>query len=124
MIRRVQVLHYLALKYIDIKLLNFHILVGPNASGKSTFLDVINLIKDILNENPHNAVEKRASRFDELLWNQQGSRFEIAIELGIPEDIKEKLKDKVFSLVRYEISLRDFFNQCLPRPLGQHNWPL
>ncbi|MGC8765102.1 MAG: AAA family ATPase [Brevinematia bacterium] len=48
MIRRIQVLHYRALKYIDVKLSNFQILVGPNASGKSTFFDVVNLIRDIL----------------------------------------------------------------------------
>ena len=98
MIKRLQVLHYRALKYIDIKLSNFHILVGPNASGKSSFLDVINLIRDILNESPHAAVEKRASRFDELLWNQQGNKFEIAAELEVPKEIKQRLKDKDFSL--------------------------
>lgn len=106
MIRRLQVLHYRALKYMDIKLSKFHILVGPNASGKSTFLDVINLIRDVLNESPQVAIEKRASRFDELLWMQQGNKFEIAVELEIPKDISEKLKDKDFSLVRYEISLQ------------------
>lgn len=106
MISRLEVLHYKALKYINVKLSNFLILVGPNASGKSTFLDVINLIKDILNENPQGAVEKRASRFAELLWKQQGNKFEIAVELEIPKDIKEKLKDRNFSLVRYEISLQ------------------
>jgi len=106
MIRRLQVLHYRAFKYIDIKLSNFHILIGPNASGKSTFLDVINLIRDVLNEGPKRAVEKRASRFDELLWKQQGNKFEIAIELEIPNNIKEKLKSKDFSLVRYELAIQ------------------
>lgn len=106
MIRRVQVLHYRVFKYVDIRLSNFQILIGPNASGKSTFLDGINLIKDILNGSPQIAVERRASRFDELLWKQQGDKFEIAIELEIPSDIKQRLKDKEFSLVRYEISLQ------------------
>lgn len=106
MIRRLQVLHYRALKYKDIKLSNFHILVGPNASGKSTFLDIINLIKDVLIDNPHKAIENRASRFDELLWKQEGNKFEIAVELKIPNDIKEKLKSNDFSLVRYEICLQ------------------
>ena len=106
MIRHLEILHYRALKYIDIKLANFLILVGPNASGKSTFLDVIYLIKDILNEGPQMAVEKRTSRFAELLWKNQGDKFEIAIELEIPKDIRERLKDKDFSSVRYEISLQ------------------
>jgi predicted ATPase len=106
MINRIQVLHYRALKYIDVKLSNFLILVGPNASGKSTFLDVINLMRDVLNESPRAAVEKRVSRFDELLWRREGNKFEIAIDIEIPHDIQAKLKDKDFSLVRYEISLQ------------------
>jgi energy-coupling factor transporter ATP-binding protein EcfA2 len=106
MIRRLQVLHYRALKYIDVRLSNFHILVGPNASGKSTFLDAINLIGDVLNESPHAAIEDRSSGFDELLWMGQGNKFEIAVELEIPKDVKERSKDKGFSLVRYEISLQ------------------
>jgi predicted ATPase len=106
MIRRIQVLHYRSLKYIDVKLSNFQILIGPNASGKSTFLDVINLVRDILNNGLRPAIEKRSSRFDELLYNQQGDGFEIALELEIPDNIKQKLKNKDYSLVRYEISLK------------------
>lgn len=106
MIRRLQVLHYRALKDIDVKLSKFHILVGPNASGKSTFLDAINLIGDILNEGPQKAIEKRVSRFDELLWMQQGNMFVIVVELEIPKDVREKLKDKEFPFVRYRISIQ------------------
>jgi len=106
MIRRIQALHYRALKYINVRLSNFLILIGPNASGKSTFLDIINLIKDVLNESPQKAIEKRTARFDELLWKQMGNKFEIAFELVIPEEIRTKLKDKDFSLARYEIALQ------------------
>lgn len=105
MIHRVEVLNYRALRYINVHLSNFHILIGPNASGKSTFLDVLDLLKDILDKNPQTAVEHRASRFDELVWNQQGNKFEIAIELKIPQHLKEKLKNRDFSFVHYEISL-------------------
>ena len=106
MISRIQVLHYRALKYIDVNLSGFQILVGPNASGKSTFLDVIELVKDILNENPQAAVERRASHFRELLWKQRGDTFEIAIELKIPDDFKVKLSSRDYSKVRYEVSLQ------------------
>jgi predicted ATPase len=106
MISRLQVLHYRALKYIDIKLSNFQILIGPNASGKSTFLDVINLINDLLNIGPEEAIKKRANRFDELIWKNEGNQFEIAIELDIPDYLKNRLKDKNYSKARYEISIQ------------------
>jgi predicted ATPase len=106
MIRRIQVLHYRGLKYIDVKLSNFQILIGPNASGKSTFLDVINLIRDILRYGLRFAIDFRSSSFNELIYNQQGNGFEIALELEIPDYIKLKLKNKDYSFVRYEISLQ------------------
>lgn len=106
MIRRMEIRGYRALKYNDVRLSNFQILVGPNASGKSTFLDSINIIKDVLNHGPQQAIEKRASRFNELLWNQQGNQFEMAVEMQIPEEIQAKFKNEKFSFVRYEISFQ------------------
>jgi predicted ATPase len=106
LIRRIQVLHYRGLKYIDVKLSNFQILIGPNASGKSTFLDVINLLRDILNDSIRPAIEKRASSFGELIYNKQGNGFEIALELEIPTEVKQNLENKDYSFVRYEISLQ------------------
>lgn len=105
MINYIEVLNYRALRYIDVHLSNFQILIGPNASGKSTFLDAITLLKDILNKGPRIAAEQRASRFDELVWKHQGKKFEIAIGIEIPQGLKERLKDHNFSFVHYEISL-------------------
>lgn len=100
MVIRVQILNYKSLKYIDITLKPFVLLVGPNASGKSTFLDIFSLLRDILSNDCAYAVEKRASNFRELVWNHQKSNIEIAIELEIPED-----KSETFSIARYEIRL-------------------
>ena len=42
MVRRIQALNYRCLRHVDVRLDgNFHILVGPNASGKSTLMDII-----------------------------------------------------------------------------------
>ena len=41
MIRRLQALNYRCLRYVDVELGRFHILVGPNASGNSTLFDAI-----------------------------------------------------------------------------------
>ncbi len=106
MINRVQTLYYKGLKSIDIDLKPFVILVGPNASGKSSFLDIFTILHDVLTESPVYAIERRSSHFKELVWNQTGDSFEIALEFLIPED-----KNKNFHLARYEISLAEDKNE-------------
>lgn len=98
MINRIQVLHYRALKYIDTRISNFQLLVGPNASGKSTFLDVLTFIKNILSDEPVMAIQSRSRRFNELLWNQKGESFELALEIEIPQ-----LRTNGYRKCRYEI---------------------
>ena len=48
MIKRIEALNYRALKHISQTLKPFQILVGPNASGKSTFLDVVALLRRLV----------------------------------------------------------------------------
>ena len=56
MIRRIEVLNYRCLRYVSQPLDHFHVLVGPNASGKSTFLDVLGLIRDLLTKGLDDAL--------------------------------------------------------------------
>lgn len=99
MIVRIEALYFKGMKYVDVELKSFNVLVGPNASGKSTFLDILTFLSDVLNESPTTAVEKRCSQFEELIWNQQRNYFEIAIELRLPESLNRKYK-----FARYEIA--------------------
>ncbi|MEW5766729.1 MAG: AAA family ATPase [bacterium] len=85
MICSVEALRYRCLRYIEKDLRNFHILVGPNASGKSTFLDVISFLGDIVSDGPEAAVRKRTPTYNDLIWLKQRDSFELAIELNIPE---------------------------------------
>jgi predicted ATPase len=100
MISRIQVLGYKAFKYIDVRLSNFNILVGPNASGKSTFFDVLTLLKEILDGELQQALERRCGYFKELTWEKKANRFEISVELSAPQDMTN------FSIARYEIAVR------------------
>ena len=79
MIRRIEALNYRCLHYVSQPLEHFHVLVGPNASGKSTFLDVLGLIRDLLTRGLDDAILVRedliesigrARRVDELIFNQ------------------------------------------------------
>ena len=47
MIRRIQARNYCCLRYVDVSLDRFHVLVGPNASGKSTLLDIVAFLGDM-----------------------------------------------------------------------------
>jgi len=103
MISSIEALNYRCLRYVRQKLGKFQVLVGPNASGKSTFLDAVAFLGDLLRDGPEAAVLERASRIDDLVWNQKGKRFEIAVELDIPE---EKQADATkFGRCRYEVAV-------------------
>ena len=50
MIRRIQALNYRCLRYVDVSLDRFHVLIGPNASGKSTLFDAIAFLGDLVRD--------------------------------------------------------------------------
>lgn len=104
MIRLIEALRYRSLLDVRQPIGPFHVLVGPNASGKSTFLDVVGFLGDLLTSDVSAAVRKRSLNLQNLLWMGEGKRFELAIELEIPRDRREKL-DSLFTRARYEVSV-------------------
>jgi len=107
MITRVEVLNYRCLRYINRPLAPFQILIGPNASGKSAFLDVISLTADLVRERegPITAVRSRAPDVRDLVWMHQTDAFELAVEARIPERIQEQYTERRYTSLRYEIRL-------------------
>lgn len=103
MICLVEALYYRCLRYISKELDNFHVLVGPNASGKSTFLDVISFLGDVVREGPENAVRKRTLNYSDLIWLKEGNSFELAIEMNIPDRYMEVVGRT--GNCRYEIAI-------------------
>ena len=107
MFTRVQTQGYSCLKSIDQELGRFRALVGPNASGKTTFLDVISLMGDLMRRRGDvvGAIQERSPTFQQLLWLGQGSEFQIAIEAQIPDSVRHNLAEELQSHthVRYEL---------------------
>ena len=99
MIARIEALNYKCLRYVRQGLRRFQILVGPNASGKSTFLDVPAFLKDLLTSGVEEAILARANSLKELVWKGQSDAFELAVEWEIPE----ALRRNGFRFCRYEI---------------------
>ena len=122
MIALIEALNYRCLRYVRQELNGFQVLVGPNASGKSTFLDVVAFLGDLLRDGPEAAVLKRSSRIEELVWNQHGSRFELAVELLIPEPNDEATKQH--SICRYEVAVGTDEESDQIRVLAETLWLL
>ncbi|MFH7319608.1 AAA family ATPase [Desulfurivibrio sp. D14AmB] len=104
MITLIEAKNFRCLRYIRQQLGPFHVLVGPNASGKTTFLDVVAFMGSLVSNGLETAVGERTKNFQDLLWQRSGSEFELAIEAAIPEERQSLLRDKDFDTVRYEVS--------------------
>ena len=82
----------------------FQVLIGPNASGKSTFLDVMAFLADLVREKEGVAAAVASPRADlrDLCWMRRNDVFELAIESAIPEAMRSR-KNGNYSHVRYEV---------------------
>ena len=105
MITLVEALNYRCLRYVRRPLQPFHVLVGPNASGKTTFMDVISFLSDLLLHGLEGAMLKRTSNPHDLLFQHQGHLFELALEASIPYNLREKTTRSDLNTIRYEITL-------------------
>lgn len=84
----------------------FHVLVGPNATGKSTFLDTIAFLGRLVSDGLEAAVRERSENFYDLVFKRlPGQSFQLAVEADIPEDKRELLKERDFRFVRYEVEI-------------------
>jgi predicted ATPase len=122
MISRIQALNYRCLRHVDQDLERFHVLVGPNASGKSTFLDVFALVSDLVSSGPDGAVAERVPDFRDLVWMRQRNHFEVAVEVSIPAERRERLKNGGYSRARYELSLGVAIDDEQPTILAETFW--
>ncbi len=104
MIARVEALSYRCLRYVHQRLGPLQVLIGPNASGKSAFLDVIAFLADLIREKEGvvAAVAARAPDLRDLCWMRRDEAFELAIESAIPDALRAR-KNGNYSQVRYEV---------------------
>lgn len=106
MITRIEALHYRCLRWVSQPLGRFHVMIGPNASGKTTFLDGVGFLSDLMNEGLDGAVSRRTLNFQDLLWQRpEAGQFGLAIELAIPHGLKPRLRNPEYSRIRYEIEI-------------------
>ncbi len=105
MITLVEALNYRCLRYVSRPLGPFHVLVGPNASGKTTFLDVVGFFRDLMSEGLDEAVSSRTRNPKDLLFLRLGDRFELALEARIPDELRERTARPELDTARYEVAV-------------------
>jgi predicted ATPase len=106
MFSQVEAVNYRSLRDISQSLDRFHTLVGPNASGKSSFLDVIRFLSDMMErEGVEVALRERAPTWQDLVWMRSGSSFELAVEADIPEEIRSSLENPRWNRCRYQVRI-------------------
>jgi predicted ATPase len=116
MFSRIQTRHFRSLKAVDQSLGPIQALVGPNASGKTTFLDVVGLLSDLVRRrgDVRETILSRSAHFDKLIWQGPGhdeqrdrTAFQLAVEAPIPEAVRTRMaEDKQrYTLVRYELEV-------------------
>lgn len=116
LIRRIEALNYCGLRYVSQALRPFQVLVGPNASGKSTFLDVPALVSDFIRHDLDHALlfgvetsSGRARSLDELIFNRGANHFELALEMTIPSELVRPNStsgaEYIYDIARYELAV-------------------
>jgi hypothetical protein len=59
----------------------------------------------VVSDDLEEAISARTERFEDLVWKRKGERFELAVELDIPDERKQLLANKAYNTVRYEIAV-------------------
>lgn len=111
----IEALRYRSLLHVSQSLGSFQILAGPNASGKSTFLDVPAFLGDVLNSDLSTAIRgddrlgipMRAADAKHLTWQREGDTFELAVEMDIPESLHPagNGQNSTSAVCRYEVAI-------------------
>jgi predicted ATPase len=80
-----------------------NILVGPNATGKSTLLDIFAFLQTALLDDVEEAVRRRGRALRELVWQHEqiADGFELSLEMDIPAHLRTGTSD----CVRYELKI-------------------
>jgi predicted ATPase len=82
---RIEAKGYRCLREVSQTLRRFEILVGANASGKSTFLDAVAFVGDLIREGVHLAVQRRTTNFEDLVWGRRNASITFRIDAEIPQ---------------------------------------
>jgi predicted ATPase len=97
-LRLVETYNFRMLPANRVALGRFHVLVGQNATGKSTFISAVQLVSDVIRLGAKRAVEEHGATFPELCFDP-GQPIAFALEIEVPKADGGKAD------LRYELEL-------------------
>ncbi len=101
----VEVLNYRCLRYVSQPVKPFQVLVGPTGSGKTTFLDVLLFLRDVVSVGLDAALAARATDPRELLFRGRTDALELAVEAVLPDSLRQSVDKPALGTVRYQASV-------------------
>ena len=112
-VTRIEALGFRSLRYVSQRLDRFHVLVGPNASGKSTFLDVLAFLGHLqrgglweaITGNESLGIPLRVADPQHLTWMRHRKTFELAVEMPVPNGLAGRLANGSNRVCRYELAV-------------------
>lgn len=95
-IKRIRVSNFKSFEDIDVKLENFNVLIGPNASGKSNFVEIFRFLRDVAAHGLNNALSL-----------QGGIDYLRNVKIGLSKDFSMQITydREIMSIVRKEEGL-------------------
>lgn len=109
-IEKIQVSNFKSFENLDVDLEELNIIIGPNAAGKSNFLEILNFIRDISDWGLNNAISMQGGQ--ELLQNfnlgaseKLSLRLKAKIDYSIPRIIENQRFDLNFVNLDYRFSI-------------------
>jgi len=107
-IKRAKVENFRSFQNLDVNLEDFNILIGPNASGKSNFIEIFRFLRDIANHGLGNAISNQGGI--EYITNINiGAAKHLSMQIVTDEKIGFGLKkDKTFFGLRSDEVIYDF----------------
>lgn len=90
---KVRAKNFLSLRDVTVELQPLNVLVGPNAGGKSNFLDVIEFLGDAVRQDLRPAIDKRGGIERVRFRGATSGRIEIGIEAAVTRYSSESARD-------------------------------
>jgi len=111
-IKKIKISNFKSFKDLEVELGKFNVLIGPNASGKSNFIEVFKFLRDIVNHGLENAISIQGGI--EYLRNINiGSSENLSLEVVLDREFRYVLRTKEKGVIRiktdetiYELALK------------------